>query len=290
SDLQRIVAAVSSLSPTEIGGDQSLGDDLNIDSLGRVELLSAIEEELGIYLDETQVGPQTTVAEMERLLAEKGEASGRMRFYQWPLAAWCKALRELTLRLAVFPWLTSQFRTGVEGLQNLEALQAPVIFAANHTVRWDSLLILKALPGRWRRRMAYAKMTEVSLHRRWIDVIASMIVNAFPLSRDRVVRPSLLHMGKLLDDGWCIGLFPEGVQTVGGEIQPFRSGTGLVAVECNTPVVPVHLTYVKRGLSWLAVPLRREVVDIKFGQPLTFSPQTSYFEVTAAIEEAVRAL
>ena len=290
SDLQRIVAELTSLPSAEISRDKTLGDDLNIDSLGRVELLSAIEEELGIYLDETQVGPQTTVAQLEQLLAERGEASPQVRFFQWPLAPWCRVVRELTLRLAVFPWLMSQFRTRVEGLQNLDSVHDPVIFAANHNVRWDSLLILQALPGKWRRRLTYAKMTEVSIHRRWIDVLASIVVNAFPLSRERVVRPSLMHMGILLDDGWCIGIFPEGVQDIGGDIQQFRSGTGLVAVECNAPVVPVRLSYVKRGLSWLAIPLRQEVVDIKFGKPLTFPAHVSYQEATARIEEAVRKL
>lgn len=290
SDLQRIVAALTSLPLTEICGDKTLGDDLNIDSLGRVELLSAVEEELGIYLDETQVGPLTTVAQLEQLLAERGEASPQVRFFQWPLAPWCRVVRDLALRLAVFPWLTSQFRTRVKGLPNLDSLQGPIIFAANHNVRWDSLLILQALPGKWRRRLTYAKMTEVSIHRRWIDVLASIVVNAFPLSRERVVRPSLMHMGNLLDDGWCIGIFPEGVQIIGGEIQQFQSGTGLVAVECNAPVVPVRLNYVKRGLSWFAIPLRREVVDITFGSPLTFPAHMSYQEATARIEDAVKEL
>jgi long-chain acyl-CoA synthetase len=290
SNLQRIVAQVSSLPPAEIGGDKSLGDDLSIDSLGRVELLSAIEQELGIYVEDGQVGPRTTVAELERLLAEKETGPSPIRFYLWPLKWWSAVARTVILKLLVFPWLRTQFRIKVEGLQNLDAVEAPVIFAANHTVRWDSLLILKALPGKWRRRVAYAKVTETALSRQWIDVIASLVVNAFPLSSERVIRPSLEHMGKLLDGGWCVGIFPEGVQLIGEEIQPFKSGTGLVAVQCGTPAVPVRLTYIKRGLSWLAIALRREEVSIKFGRPLFFSNQTPYSEATAAIEEAVRAL
>ncbi|MEP7215682.1 MAG: non-ribosomal peptide synthetase, partial [Anaerolineaceae bacterium] len=39
-----------------------LGADVGLDSLGRVELLSAIEDELGVYVDDTEVGARTTVA------------------------------------------------------------------------------------------------------------------------------------------------------------------------------------------------------------------------------------
>jgi len=133
-------------------------------------------------------------------------------------------------------------------------------------------------------------MTETALSRQWMDVLASLIVNAFPLSAERVVRPSLEHMGKLLDEGWCVGIFPEGVQLIGADMQPFKSGTGLVAVECGTPVVPIRLTYIKRGRSWLGIAVRREAVTIKFGQPLFFSRQSSYSEATEAIEAAIRGL
>ena len=45
-----IVAEVAMLDTSAVEPDMTLGEDLNLDSLGRVELLSAIEADLGVYL------------------------------------------------------------------------------------------------------------------------------------------------------------------------------------------------------------------------------------------------
>ena len=63
-----IVARVSGRPANGIRDDMDLGAGLGLESLGRVELLSAIEEELGRVLDELAVGPQTTVADLRRLV------------------------------------------------------------------------------------------------------------------------------------------------------------------------------------------------------------------------------
>ena len=85
-------------------------------------------------------------------------------------------------------------------------------------------------------------------------------------------------------------IYPEGKMTVGGPIQPFRSGTGLVAVDATVPVVPMRLHIHRMGSPWRFPLLPRGDVWIHFGAPLTFSPGTSYEEATKAIEEAVKAL
>src|SRR4029079_9211236 len=57
--LSRLIAQCTSHAGA-IDDGQELGTDLGLDSLGRVELLSAIEEELGVYVDDTEVGSRTT--------------------------------------------------------------------------------------------------------------------------------------------------------------------------------------------------------------------------------------
>ena len=62
--LRDIVADVSKRAVEELNDDLTLGDDLKLDSLGRIELLSAIEADLDIYLDESQLGAGTTLREL----------------------------------------------------------------------------------------------------------------------------------------------------------------------------------------------------------------------------------
>ena len=48
-----------------VAPDARLSTDLNIDSLGRVELLSLIEEELGVYIDDGDLEPDETVGGLQ---------------------------------------------------------------------------------------------------------------------------------------------------------------------------------------------------------------------------------
>ena len=42
-------------------------------------------------------------------------------------------------------------------------------------------------------------------------------------------------------------IFPEGELTVHGPMQPFKSGTGLIAVEAGVPVLPVRIDVLSEG-------------------------------------------
>ena len=290
--LVQLVAQVAQVPMTEVEPEKTLGSDLGLDSLGRVELLSMIEQELGVYIDESLLGPSTAVGELQQLVAQQAQAKGaRLSFYQWPLTTWCTNLREAIHHAIMFPWLSTMYRANATGLDNLATLKGPALFAINHNaILWDSLLVLKLLPRRWRRRMAYASAAEITFGKRWLGILASLVANAFPLSRDTAIRPSLEHLGSLLDRGWSVGIFPEGEQYVGQAMLPFQTGTGLLAVDCRIPVVPVHL--VNEGPSpqgRFRLPAR-EIISVRIGTPLVFSPATTYAEATQRIEEAVRSL
>ena len=87
-----------------------------------------------------------------------------------------------------------------------------------------------------------------------------------------------------MDEGWSVVIFPEGEQRIGAPMLPFQSGTGMLAVESRTPVVPVRL---------VSKPRRRRFstrVAVRFGAPLTFPPNTSYIDATKQVEAAVKAL
>ena len=263
-----------------------------MDSLKRVELLSIVEQEVGTYIDESLVGPSTTIAELKELIAGQARAAGhRLRFYQWPLTAWCIALRQVIHHAIVFPWLATMYRGSVTGLDNLVGLEGPLIFAINHNaIQWDSLLVLRHLPHRWRRRIAYAAAAEVTFGNRWLGILASLIGGAFPFDRETAIRQSLEYLGSLLDGGWSVGIFPEGEQRVGQEMLPFKKGVGLLGVECQAPIVPVRL--VNRGRPTRGLPLfpKREAVSVRIGTPLLFPANTSYIEAAERIERAVRSL
>ena len=117
-----------------------------------------------------------------------------------------------------------------------------------------------------------------------------LLGNGFPLAREGAVRPSLENMGRIMDTGWSVLIYPEGELTVGGPIKPFMPGTGLVAVEGRIPVVPLRLRIDRIGSPARFPILRRGRVEVRLGEPIMFPAGTDYMKATAAIEEAVRGL
>lgn len=291
--LLRLVAEVAEVPVRSVESGSTLGGDLGIDSLKRVELLSYVEQQFGTYVDESQVDPTTTVQELVELVASQAQVrGGGLRFYGWPLTAWCRALRRLIHLVLIFPYMSSLYKTTVSGVENLDGLQGPVVFAINHNaIQWDSLIVLKSLPKVWRRRVAYAAAAEITFSKLWLTVLASLVGGAFPFDRETAIRQSMEYLGGLLDSGWNVGIFPEGEQLLRQPMLPFKSGVGLLGVECRAPIVPIRIV-TESGPSARFKPLfgNREVVSVYIGRPLELPPDTSYPDAANQIEQAVRSL
>ena len=287
--LLRIVAEVSKREVGDLESSATLGEDLGLDSLGRVELLSAIEAELGVYMDEGQLGPETTVEDLEAMIEEGSRNPPMLSFPAWGMRWWCRILRGFLQRTVVFPLVSLPYRLKVVGRENLEGIPGPLIFASNHHLGLDNPLIIKSVPLKWRRRIAVAGAAHLWKNPVWW-VMNPLLGNAFPLTREGAVRPSLENMGRIMDDGWSMLMYPEGELTVGGPIKPFLNGTGLVAVEGRVPVVPLRLHIHSQGSPARFPVLRQGRVEVRLGEPLSFPPGTQYQDATSAIENAVKSL
>ena len=288
-DLMSIIAELSRRDLELVPDTASLGNDLDLDSLGRIELLSAIETELGVYLDESKVSPDTTVRQLSSLVDEGSRRPPMVKFPGWGMRWWARMARGFFHQGAIFPLMTLAYGLKVSGSENLAGLTGPVLFASNHHLGLDNPLIFKAVTRRWRRRLAVAAAAELWSNPIWW-VLNPLLGNGFPIARTGPIRPSLENLGSIMDRGWSVLIYPEGVLTVGGPMKPFMQGAGLVAVEGRVPVVPMRLDVAKFGSPSRLPLLRRGRVEIRFGPPLTFPPGTDYQQATSTIEEAVKAL
>ena len=287
--IAEILGEIARVDPGQVLEDLRLGDDLDLDSLGRVELLSTIEAELGVYIDEGQLGPETTVAGLATLVEEGSKSPPMLSFPVWGMRWWCRMLRGLLQRTMVFPLLALTYSLRVSGGENLQGLVGPVLLASNHHLGMDHILITKAVPLKWRRRMAIAAAAGLWRNPvRW--VMNPLLGNGFPLAREGAVRPSLENMGRIMDEGWSVLIFPEGELTFGGPMKPFMTGTGLVAGEGRIPVVPLRLHIHRLGFPSRFPFVKRGSVEIRFGKPLHFPPGTDYQDATSAVEQAIGSL
>ena len=288
-DLMSIIAELSRRDLELVPDTATLGNDLDLDSLGRIELLSAIETEMGVYLDESKISPDTTVRQLSSMVEEGSRRPPMVKFPAWGMRWWARMARGFFQQGAVFPLISLAYGLKVSGSENLAGLTGPVLFASNHHLGLDNPLIFKAVTRRWRRRLAVAAAAELWSNPIWW-VLNPLLGNGFPIARTGPIRPSLENLGSIMDRGWSVLIYPEGVLTVGGPMKPFMQGAGLVAVEGRVPVVPIRLDVTKFGSPSRLPLLRRGRVEIRFGSPLTFPPGTDYQQATSTIEEAVKAL
>ncbi|HUG55929.1 MAG TPA: AMP-binding protein, partial [Candidatus Limnocylindrales bacterium] len=291
SDVQRLVAQMAPAG--SVRPDARLSADLGLDSLARVELLGLIEEELGAYIDDATLDPETTVTQLERMVEAARDAKRETGIYGWPLHPLVRSLGLMAQQVLLWPLARFFYRIRVVGVEKLQGLRGPVMFAPNHCLHWDNGIILTSIPLSWRWRLAVAAAADDVFGNRLNGIFSSFLANAFPLAREGAIRRSLELLGARLDRRFSVLIYPEGKLTVGGPMQPFKSGTGLIAVEGATPVVPMKLkihrmsgVLDRRGKG---DPLRGDVTVV-FGEPLYFGATADANEATKRIEAAVAAL
>lgn len=288
--------------------------DLGLSSLERVELMMALEESFQITVDESAFGAATTVGELAALTkpleAGPGTAPRRalaaepIAFPSWNRSRPARAVRRASLPTWILPPLRRFMTLRVKGLENLEGVAGPVIFAANHQSHLDTPAILQALPPRWRYRIAPAMAKEyfhahfypagapprVRLTTSLNYYLAALFFNAFPLpQRESGTRQTLRYIGDLIGGGDSLLIFPEGRRTEAGEIARFEAGVGMIASKLQVPVVPVRLKGLERILHTRWTRPRRGTATVTFGRPMLLKGN-DYSALAAEVERAVRAL
>ena len=290
-----LVASVAGLPITSVQPGSRLSSDLNMDSLARVELLSVIEEELGAFVDDADLDPEATVAELEDLVEAAREAKHDTGIYGWPLSPLARAAGIAIQAVVMIPAYFAMYRVRVSGLDRLRGLRGPVLFTPNHHLHNDVGIMLTRFPLRLRWRLSAAAAADDIFGNRLRGFAAALIGNAFPLAREGAIRRSFELLGARLDRGFSILIFPEGMLTVGGPMQPFKSGTGLVAVAGAIPVVPMRLKVHRYSRYDADAPADaprswRGDVELVFGDPIYFAWDTDHIAATQRIEAAVAAL
>ncbi|MDU0459439.1 MAG: AMP-binding protein [Geobacteraceae bacterium] len=278
--LKELIAIATSCDLTEVGEESFLVSGLGLTSIGRLELVSAIEREFRLDLDESLIGPQTTVAALREIVRKREKLTLNDHYRFWCNAPPVRMVRRLADTLLHFPLMRIFYRVEVQGLENLESLEGPVMFVSNHVSYLDQPSIMRALPPEWRYRTATAAWAEFfflnfnsGIQKTWKRLAfeyCSWAVNIFPLPQISGFRRALLFMGRLVDNGVSVLVFPEGERTLDGRMLPFRHGLGIMAAELEVPLVPLRIKgldqVLPRGASWP----KRGRVTIVIGSPLMF--------------------
>jgi 1-acyl-sn-glycerol-3-phosphate acyltransferase len=132
--------------------------------------------------------------------------------------------------------LRPAFRIRIEG-KELVPRHGPVILASNHVSFIDPLFMLW-LGERTHRKVRFLAMAELWNH----AVMRFFLVHTkqIPVTRESVsAADSLVQACGALDDGECVGIYPEGVISTDLDPLPGRTGVARLAGLSGVPVLPV---------------------------------------------------
>jgi long-chain acyl-CoA synthetase len=287
--------------------DATTLEELGLSSLERVELMVALEDRFQTRIDEARFSAAARLGDLKRLVEQPvpgAEPEEPVDFPSWN-RSWPVALvRRLSQALWILPIARAFAHLRVAGREHLNDLEGPVVFASNHQSHLDTPVILAALPGRWRARVAPAMQKEFfkahffpdqyGWRQRWVTTalyyLAAFYFNGFPLpQREAGARQTLRYIGELTSEDWSILIFPEGLRSSTGDIRPFRAGIGMIASRLDVPVVPVRLDGVDHVLHQHWRMARPGPVRVCFGRPMRLRG-SDYAALAAQVESAVKAL
>ncbi len=114
----------------------------------------------------------------------------------------------------------------------------PLLICANHISALDPVLICAVLRKHQPRVMAKKELFKV-------PVLGWLVrqLGAYPIDRSGANADVILKTIKMLEEGYCVGMFPQGTRRAGVDpaTTPIKSGAGLIASRSKASVLPIHI-------------------------------------------------
>jgi long-chain acyl-CoA synthetase len=290
----------------QLDGGTSI-EGLGLSSLERVELMVALEDQFQTRIDETKFSGAKTLDELRAVITaapQDAEVAEPVDFPSWNRRWPVRIVRRISQATWILPLARIFAWVRVSGLEHLDGITGPVVFASNHQSHFDVPVILAALPGSVRATIATAMSKEFFkahffpdsyssrqvLTNRANYYLSAFFFNTFPLpQREAGARQTLRYIGEVTGDGFSVLIFPEGVRSQDGEIQQFRGGIGMIGSRLGLPIIPVRLEGVDRVLHTTWKMAKPGPVSVTFGAPIHLSGD-DYGELARQVEQAVRDL
>ncbi|MBM3279944.1 MAG: AMP-binding protein [Candidatus Handelsmanbacteria bacterium] len=278
--LYRQLSRLTGLTTGEVIAHLQVPLDALIDSLMAVELSALLEGWAGKPM-EGVVRPHRTLGEVVELLRPDLESRDWQEEETPPF--WTRvvgqagappgpgaSLLQGLFWLSVGPLLRRYLSLDCQGLEHLPQA-GPYLIAANHLSHLDAPCLLLALKGRASGLSLAVPRGFGAQAGSWAR-LSHALLNAVPVDRREGFVNSLGRLRQALGPRRPLLVFPEGSRSIGGRLQPFKTGIGLLAFELGAPVVPVHIRGTYEALPKGNHRPQRQPVRLRFGPPLEIAP------------------
>lgn len=156
-------------------------------------------------------------------------------------------------------------RLKVEGLENIDP-KRQYVFIVNHQSNIDIPVLVQALPEFQLRWLAKKELLRVPFLG-WAMWATKHVTVDRSDPQDAV--KSLARAKERLDAGISLVIYPEGTRSRDGRLQRFKKGGFLLAVQANTPIVPITVNGSAKLLPAGAWRLRPGAIDITIDKPVS---------------------
>jgi long-chain acyl-CoA synthetase len=258
--VKRALAIVqeSSRNPLEeIRPSHNLELDLALDSMQRIELLTALEQQLGGEVPEAQLAEIYSVRDLiDAVLASAslGEGQATMEAPAWSTILSEPVTDPEVLALArhnifaeifffllgklIYLFALDRLHLKTSGLENVPE-KGPFLLCSNHESYIDPMVMVGALP--WRLfRDTFALGTSDIFGEGFLRRLARWLRVAV-LDPDANLVSAMRAGAYGLSQGHILVLYPEGERTNDGNPRVFRKGAAILSIHTQAPIVPIAI-------------------------------------------------
>ncbi len=307
----RVIGEAVPNGPSQIRPSNNLELDLGLDSMQRVELLVALEQALGGWVEESGLAEVYTVRELVDLVRASARSTAKTapaKFAGWQVVlaqppedpqalalARRQPLREgtwylLTRMVAMLAY--DRFHLRVSGLEKLPR-KGPFLLCSNHQSFIDGAIMSSLLPWPVFQDLFFVGTSEIFGHgflrtlARWLRIIL--------VDPDANLIPAMRAGAFGLRHGRVLVLYPEGERSIDGTPKTFKKGAAILSIHLQAPIVPVAITGFydawPRGKSFQ----KFAPLWIRFGDPIQPPPEsqaseTAYERLTTQLKSQILAM
>jgi 1-acyl-sn-glycerol-3-phosphate acyltransferase len=198
------------------------------------------------------------------------------------------------LRAFLTPFLMVLFRPKVKGLRHVPST-GPVIIASNHLSFSDSIFMPLVVP----RKVTFLAKSEYFTSpgpKGLLKKLTFIALGQVPVDRSggRRSEAALITGLKVLAEGKCLGIYPEGTRSPDGRLYKGRTGIARLAIESGAPIIPVAMFNTEKIQPTGTVVPKVMRVEMIFGEPMYFDGDSSDLlylrDVTDKIMQTIQAL
>lgn len=276
--------------------NDSLKEDLGLDSLTLMEICAKLEDIYGTFIGEhlAQLKTAEDIAAYIETGALKDSLGGKGKYFVEDFPLKRKLIHRTVFRLMMF-LLHSLYKLQVEGVENIP-LQGSYILCPNHQSHLDSMCVWSSLRDRRPPMEKIACMAADYLLENPITRLGLIVMGGIPVARTGNAIPATHRIQQCLREmEYCFLIYPEGTRTRNGNMGQFKAGAAQIAIDANIPIIPVRIEGgydifpasrpLPRLFDWKH--FRRYRLKISFAEPV-YPDQKTAQEMMDEVERAVK--